>query len=103
MGDGMTGGAGSKNCLPGIINMLAVVAHKAARPVAMAYVVGIRQPVNLHIRKDTSVIEGDNGFNRLVDERFLRLEDLRIFFGIESLDRFSNLLVCGLPIWVVSY
>ena len=98
----VTGGTGPENRLSGIINMLAVVAHKAARPGAMAYVVGIRQPVHLHSREDTPVIEGDDGLNRLIDERSLRPEDLRIFFGVEPLDRLPDLLGCGLPIRVFS-
>ena len=100
LGDGVTGGAGVKNCLSGIINMLAVMAHKAARPVAMAYVVRIRQPVHLHIRKDTLAVDGRNRFNRLLDEGLLILEGLRIFFSVEPLDSFPDLPGCSLPVRV---
>ena len=88
----VAGSTGVVNGLAGLVDMLAVVAYKAARPVAMAYVVGVSQPVYLHIREDTPFINGRNRFNRLIDERFLALEDIRAFLGIEAFDGLPDLL-----------
>jgi hypothetical protein len=86
--------------LPLLVNVLAIVASEAARPAAMAYIVGIGRPVYFHMREDAPVINGGDSNNGAINRLFILLEKIGKILPVIAFERLPDFHLGPLPIRV---
>jgi hypothetical protein len=93
--------AGSRENLPGLAHVTAVVAPETPWPVTVTYVMGIGGPVDFHREEDAAVEDGCNGIDGLVDFCSLISENLVEMLAVIPFNRLPYALMGALAVFVI--
>jgi len=101
LGDRVTDRTRINKDFASVIDMGVVVASKAPGPVPVTDVIRISGPVHFHPRKNISIVDCEDGVNRLLNQGLLTFKDFRMAFAVKSFNQDTDTLTDVLAIAVV--